>query len=58
MALGVWRKYSRGEAHGIEFFFMKPKTLFPAHFAPGGGTNGFMKSTPEHKLRKAMQEIG
>ena len=46
MALGVWRKYSRGETHGVEFLFMKQKTLFPAHFAPGRGANGFMKSTP------------
>ena len=46
MALGAWRKYSRGEAHGVEFFVMKQKTLFPAHFAPGRGANGFMKSTP------------
>ena len=48
MALGVWRKYSRGEAHGVEFFFMKQKTLFPAHFAPGRGANVFMKSTPSN----------
>ena len=47
MALGVWRKYSQGEAHGIEFFVMKQKTLFQAHFAPGRGANGFMKSTPD-----------
>ena len=47
---GVRRKCARGEAHGVEFFFMKQKTLFLAHFAPGRGANGFMKSTPDVTL--------
>ena len=29
----------------FSFFFMKQKTLFLAHFAPGRGANSFMKST-------------
>ena len=57
MALGVWRKYSRGEAHGVEFFVMKQKTLFPVHFAPGRGTNGFMKSTPGLMVRASASQI-
>ena len=51
MAHSAWREaYGAntlgGKAQGVEFFFMKQQTLFPAHFAPGGGANGFMKSTP------------
>ena len=55
MALGVWSKYSRGEAHGVEFFYMKQKTLFLAHFALGRGANGFMKSTPGLPPRGGVQ---